>query len=399
MTKLASYKAMKETMMVYYLEAKNASHNNRPLAWITSGAPVEFLYAMDVIPIYPENHAAMCGTSRDSLKLIEAAEARGYPQDICSYARTDFGAYLTNGGPIMGLPKPDFLVCSTNICRTVVKWYEEVARNYDIPLIMIDMPLLHRGLNGEAVDYVVEQFDYYRERISEILGKPFDDKKFAEVYKLSMEATRYWNKILKLARNRPSPFDSFDTFIHLAPIVTLRGTKKCVDYYKMLYDELVGRVEKKVGAIPDERYRLLWDNLPIWYKIRDLSDKFASEGAALIVATYTNSWAPVEDNFLEKEPYRVLAEAYLKPYINMNIADRINYLVKMIEEFELDGMVIHSDRSCKPYSLGQYLICDEVTKRTGKPSLVIEADMNDPRSYSDAQINVRIEAFIETLGR
>ncbi len=34
---------------------------------------------------------------------------------------------------------------------------------------------------------------------------------------------------------------------------------------------------------------------------------------------------------------------------------------------------------------------------TGKPGLVIEADMTDSRMYADAQVNTRIEAFIENL--
>jgi len=33
----------------------------------------------------------------------------------------------------------------------------------------------------------------------------------------------------------------------------------------------------------------------------------------------------------------------------------------------------------------------------GIPSLMLEADMNDSRSWSDEQMNTRIEAFMETL--
>ena len=57
-------KTMKDYMMVYYSEAKSARLTGKKVAWITSGGPVEPLIAMDVIPIYPENHGAMIGASK-----------------------------------------------------------------------------------------------------------------------------------------------------------------------------------------------------------------------------------------------------------------------------------------------------------------------------------------------
>ena len=90
-TRLQSTRRMKELMGAYYLRAKNARHNGEKLAWITSGAPVEFLLAMDIIPIYPENHGAMCAIQKMGVPLQEEAEKLGYSRDLCSYARTDFG--------------------------------------------------------------------------------------------------------------------------------------------------------------------------------------------------------------------------------------------------------------------------------------------------------------------
>ncbi|MCK5557654.1 MAG: 2-hydroxyglutaryl-CoA dehydratase, partial [Candidatus Hydrogenedentes bacterium] len=47
---------LQQIMIEYYMEAKMAEGTERKLAWVTSGAPVEILYAADVIPLYPENH-------------------------------------------------------------------------------------------------------------------------------------------------------------------------------------------------------------------------------------------------------------------------------------------------------------------------------------------------------
>ena len=73
-------------------------------------------------------------------------------------------------------------------------------------------------------------------------------------------------------RAGPAPWTGFDGFFHMAPIVALRGTEECNAYYRMLRDELRDRVPRGIGGIREERHRLLWDNLPIWFAVRELSD-------------------------------------------------------------------------------------------------------------------------------
>jgi benzoyl-CoA reductase/2-hydroxyglutaryl-CoA dehydratase subunit BcrC/BadD/HgdB len=58
---------------------------------------------------------------------------------------------------------------------------------------------------------------------------------------------------------------------------------------------------------------------------------------------------------------------------------------------------MHSNRSCKPYSLGQYAIKRAVTERTGVPGLLIESDMCDARAFAAEPVKTRIQAFMETL--
>jgi benzoyl-CoA reductase/2-hydroxyglutaryl-CoA dehydratase subunit BcrC/BadD/HgdB len=72
-------------------------------------------------------------------------------------------------------------------------------------------------------------------------------------------------------------------------------------------------------------------------------------------------------------------------------------VVQMIDKYEVDGLVMHSNRSCKPYSLGQYDIQKIIQKKRSIPTLLIEADMVDERSFSESQIETRIDAFMEVL--
>ena len=167
----------------------------------------------------------------------------------------------------------------------------------------------------------------------------------------------------------------------------------------MLYEEVAERAEKKIGTIPDERYRVLWDNLPVWFKMRRLEKFFEARKCALVVTTYANSWAGY-GNFRDNDmgdPYELLAASYLNVYINFGFKERIKYISQLIDEFSLTGFIMHSNRSCKPYSIGMYRLQEELSNLTSKPGVVIEADQNDPRVYSDAQVETRLEAFIESM--
>jgi bcr-type benzoyl-CoA reductase subunit B len=395
--KIKSVKKMKDIMMNYYIEAKTAGETGRKVAWITSGGPVEPLIAMDVIPVYPENHGAMIGASKMGIDLCQKAEAMGYSSDLCSYARSDISCATVNGGPIGGLPKPDMLICCNNICGTVLKWYEIQARYFNVPLFILDTPFCHTQFTDEARKYVRRQIEEYIVFLEEVCKKKMDHDRMMEVGKLSVEGQRLWQAVLDTAMNKPAPLSAFDAFFHLALIVTLRGTKQAVDYYTGLLAEMKQRIADGIGAVANEKYRLLWDNIPVWYRTKWLSDKFAAADACLVADTYTSAWCGAlkyidEDNFLTS-----MAEGYSRIYLNIGIDEMASEVIKMIDKYSADGLVMHSNRSCKPYSFGQLDIQRIVREERGLPSLMIEADMVDERFFSESQIETRIDAFMEIV--
>ena len=391
---------MREIMAGYYIDAKTAEQTGKKVAWITSGGPVEPLIAMDIIPVYPENHGAMIGASKMGADLCQKAEEMGYSGDLCSYARADIACSLVDGGPIGGLPKPDMLVCCNNICGTVMKWYEIQARYYNVPLFIFDTPFCHTEYADEAKKYVQRQVEEYVIFLEGVCKKRLDRDRMEEVGRLSVEAQRLWQAVLDTATNRPSPMTCFDAFFHLALIVTLRGTQTAVDYYRSLLKEMEQRVADGIGAVPNEKYRLLWDNLPIWYRLRWLSEKFAAHDACLVADTYTSSWSMSlrytkdEGSFLDS-----MGEGYARAYINIGVDEMIKIVLEMVDKYDVDGFVMHSNRSCKPYSLGQYDIQRAVQRERGIPSVIIESHMVDERSFSESQTETRIDAFMEMINQ
>ena len=352
---------------------------------------------MDVIPIYPENHGAMIGASKMGKDLCEKAEQMGYSSDLCSYACSDIACSPVNGGPIGGLPRPDMLICCTNICGTVLKWYEIQARYYGAPLFILDTPFCHTDFPEQAKRYVRRQLDEYLDFLETVCGRKIDYDKMKEVGKLSIEGQRLLKAVLDTATHKPAPLSAFDAFFHLALIVTLRGTAQVVEYYTLLLKEMNERIDAGIGAVENEQYRLLWDNIPIWYRTKWLSEKFASHGACLVADTYTSAWCGAMEYLNENDFIETMAEGYSRIYLNIGIDKMAEIVISLIDKYDADGIVMHSNRSCKPYSFGQYDIQKIVRENRKIPSLIIDADMVDERFFSESQVETRIDAFMEVI--
>jgi benzoyl-CoA reductase/2-hydroxyglutaryl-CoA dehydratase subunit BcrC/BadD/HgdB len=393
--KLETSKDLTRLMTRYYATRKVAG-KVRPLAWVTSGAPVEILVAMGIATVYPENYGALLGAQKAAVPLAQVAEEQGFSPDLCSYARCHVGSVLDpQNAPQGGLPKPDLLVASNNICGTVIKWYQALAQQLHIPFFLLDAPYQHEpGLPDHTLQYVAAQLEDLIAWVTRHTGRRLNQRKFDQALQLSNEAVTLWREIRELCQARPSPLNAPDLFLTMAPIVVLRGSKDAVTFYRKLKAEVEERVARGEGAIVEERYRLLWDNIAIWYRLFRLFSLFTDAGACFVVDTYTNAWSVSVDT---DDPILGLARTYSTVYINQSLQTRVDLMADLVERFDVDGMVFHSNRSCKPYSLGQYEVLEEIGRRTGVPGLILEADMCDTRLYADEPIKNRIQAFLDLL--
>lgn len=387
----------KELIGQHYLKGRYANLHGK-VAWVTSGAPIEFLKALDFYVLYPENHAAVCGTMRVAEEICTQAENAGYSRDLCSYARTDIGSLLSGKTPMGRLPKPDLLLACTNICQTVLLWYRVLARHFNAPLVLIDTPFIYTEVKAHDIAFVKRQIEAAIPVAEKVAGKTLKARRLEAVARLSREASQLWAEIIARGQQRPAPISVFDQFIQMAPVVEMRGEPFTVDFYAAMLKEVDERIARGVGVVKNERKRLLWDNLPIWYRLRYLAEYLGRHGIAIVASTYTNAWGELANLIDTQDPLEGMARTYIHPILNRGSGDKLATMKHMIEKYQLDGVILHSDRSCKPYSIGQIDQRDRLMRKCGLPALLLEADHNDPRSYSEEQVANRLDAFIEVLG-
>ncbi|MBN2161398.1 MAG: 2-hydroxyacyl-CoA dehydratase [Pontiellaceae bacterium] len=398
--KIAATNQMKGVMGKYFQELADGKAQGKKLAWSTSVGPAELLRAMGFNVYFPENHGAMLGASRMAADLIPLANAKGFSPDICSYLTSDIGSYLKGETPLQkvgldGVPKADILVYNTNQCRDVKDWFQFYAREWNVPCIGVHTPRSIGDVNEPIVDDVAKQMENLIEPLEEVATEKFDIDKLKATIDLSRQCTVLWKTILDTAANVPSPITFFDGTIQMGPAVVLRGHQDAVDFYKILLAEMEERVANGVAAIEDEKYRIYWEGMPVWGKLRDLSTQFLELKTCVSASTYCNSW--VYEDLDPDDPFKSMARAYSNLFICRSDDRKEAYMTDMISKYKVDGVIYHDAKTCPNNSNNRYQLPQRLQEKTGKPYLVINGDLNDMRLYSEEQSRTNIEAFIEQL--
>jgi benzoyl-CoA reductase/2-hydroxyglutaryl-CoA dehydratase subunit BcrC/BadD/HgdB len=301
------------------------------VAWCSSVGPCEIAVAFGFVTYFPENHGALLGAKKVSHQYIPYAVSSGYCAESCSYMTADIGASLADYSPlqeiygISGPPKPDLLLYSTNQCREVQDWFTFFGRRHNASVMGICPPTHLARVTDEQVAFVRGRLVVLTEQIEQQFKLELDSARLEEAVELSSRASTLWRRVLETARAHPSPMTFWDGLIHMAPVILMRGSRTAIDYFELLLTEMNRRVEQGVGAVPNERFRLYWDGMPVWPRVRDLSEKFFDLGATIAASTYCNSWA--FEPYGGGDPLEWMARTSLEIFINRDEGFKENFLV------------------------------------------------------------------------
>ena len=383
----------------FYKDAHKAKAEGKPIAWVASTFPVELLLAMDVFPVWPENYASLCAARQVSVRFCEIAESQGFSKDLCSYARCVIGSLLEKEDvPEGGLPEPDFLVASTGACDTHFKWFQFTSGHFKVPLFLLDMPYNISGADSEHlekahVEFYVSQLEELIDFLEEQTGTKLDKKRLKEITALSDRTSQLWEKIQQYRKTIPAPMDARDAFSAVFFMLSIPGTQVAVEFYEELLAEVKERAGNKFGATENERYRLVWDNLPLWFNLR-FFEYLNNLGAVVVAETFSHVWMGRLDPL---RPFESLARKYLPNFANCSIDRKIHLIQNLVKEFKADGVILPTNWGCRMMSIGETIVKERVHKRLGVPSLILNMDSSDWRSYDEAQIKRNVEVFLQIL--
>ena len=371
----------------------DAKNRGEKIGWCASNFPQEIPTAMDIKVAYPENMGAAVGAKGGGQRMCEEAESMGYSNDLCSYARINMSYAKYNECAEIQIPRPDFLLCCNNICGCMMKWYENLAVELDIPLLMIDIPhLTEKTCDADRIKYIRAQFDDCIAKLEEITGKKMDLNKLHEVMDVSQRSSRAWLRAMACMGAKPSPFSGFDVFNTMAVATVGRGTVEAAEAFEYLADEYEEAIKNGTSTFKgEEKYRILFDGIACWANLRATYKTLQSRGINLTSTIYGPAFSFLYSNMDElMAAYSYVPNSYcFEKEVELRVNDAI--------EKKVDGAVIHINRSCKRWSGNSYELERQLREKAGIPTMTFDGDQSDPRIFSEAQYATRVDALVEIM--
>jgi len=376
------------------------------------GVADEVLRSFDVMVSLGENYGPVCAAKQVSGHFCGIAEGDGYSVDLCSYLKTGMG-YLSRlkevgdtppEAPYGGMGKPDMIVAPAIFCDGRYKYPQAARRYIDVPSFVYDMRDIPYWEYEEDPQSINRYVDYYYERLKELVafleratGKKYDPDRLSECVDLWVKGHNIFRDACEFRKCRPNPLPSQDSFAVCFPNLNYKGTKECVDYYQMLYDELKLMADNKIGAIQDEKYRIFWLGLPPWFYL-GIFNYLQDNGVCTLDRTY-DPGERIEDVDLRDPLYAVAKKCYDTFWFGSGQMRRWNMASRFadfIEEYQVDGVITLMATTCR-MSTGMLHQRRLINEWAGGPVLNLEADMVDVRTFSEAHVKARLDAFLETI--
>ena len=380
------------------------TRTRKPLAHtlMSSNPLIEVAYAAGIQPAFPENYACVCAARHASSAYCTKAEAQHYTQDICSYCRNNLGYIHTDHmePPNGGIGEADLFLMTSSACSHYFKWWDTLREIHQKPLVFVNTPrVMDPGNRPDFyVDFAKGEIKAAMGEIERILDITISPEKLARAVYHSDRTVYYWQKLLELQKNAPAPLGLSDLSNALFVLIVLAGTQEGADLMEKITRETSQRAAEGVGILnkEEEKHRLLWLNIPFWYNLKILG-YFEERGCAFPMSDYCQYiWGVTRMD--SRDPLEGLARKSLEGELNTSLDDHIPLLIRDIRAYGIDGVVAHSNRSCRVLSVGVLDAANIIREELGIPVLVLDGDHADERVYSEAETMMRIDTFLEMLG-
>ncbi|HDL07255.1 MAG TPA: 2-hydroxyacyl-CoA dehydratase, partial [Desulfobacteraceae bacterium] len=277
----------------------------------------------------------------------------------------------------------------------VKDWFIWYSKKFNVPCIGVESFCGLDHVTRDHVKAVSLQMAKLVPKLEDISETKFNTEHFQKTIDLSRRCSILWRQVLESAANRPSPFTFFDGTVHMGPAVVERGTDAAIKYYEYLLTELKLRTTAGISAVENEKYRIYWEGMPIWGRLRKMAELFISLNACVAASTYCNSW--IFSSLDPQEPFDSMARAYTELFIVRSDQAKERYIEKMVKQYKIDGIIFHESKTCPNNSNSRYGMHRRLAKALNIPTVVIYGDQNDLRLFSEEQSITKIEAFMEQI--
>jgi len=330
--------------------------------------------------------------------VLEAAERGGLPpgHGLCSLQQ------VRNGGMAKGIiPVPDLITGSSYYCDMGSKADELLHEKYGHKAIYVDGSMDSRW--GEFPDYPPEKVEFLGGQLNklfatvkELFGIEITRQLWDKAMATGIDLARAIYQLEQLLSADPMPISSAEVELAmmLAAASTGRSMTEGPEAINRLCQDVKQRVEKGIGVV-EKGAPVVMIFLP---SFSDPSIAHMMEEAGLAIRVIPSSLALSVD---KPTPQPTLGEEIADRQLKMGAYHSSFGVVKIVENainaLNADGLLWTYLYNCRPMALTSHFLKKWVEENTRVPTLALEMDIYDSRSYSAGTLRTKVEAFAEML--
>ena len=261
-------------------------------------------------------------------------------------------------------------------------------------MIMLDVPYsTQKDFEPAKIEYIKSQLQGIVNQLEKISGKMFDYDRFQEVLEISSENGRLFQKAMDLiGETVPSPASAFDEYNFMALMIIARGKRETTEVLQMFISELEERIQDNTTTFPgNESKRIFWDGLCCWPYLRQNSTSLAEKGINMVGTPYTGNYGTTFEDLYE------LCVSYSSTNNATGLQIGRDYRSDLIDRYKCDGILCNVMRSCKPWVGIMFEMERQLAARHDIPYTMFDADQADPRVFSEAQFETRLQGLSEAM--
>lgn len=343
-------------------------------------SPTELIVAAGAVPV------SLCGTSQNPI----AAAEKVLPRSLCPLIKSSYGFAITDTCPFFHFS--DLLLAETT-CDGKKKMYELLGELK--PLHLMQLPQIQ---DEAALDYWMVELKRLVARLQEEFGVEITAEGLTSAINLVNEERRSLKALQDVCKLKPAPISGSD----LLAVLHNRGfcidKRQAIDLMDRLTAELVERAESGVSPFHERTPRVLLTGVPVGLGSDKVVRLVEESGGCVVCFESCGGYKKVDPVEVTGDPLRAIAEKYLRiPCSCMSPNQgRLQLLDTLVREFQVDGVIDLTWQGCHTYNVESYQVKTHLQREGQIPFLQIETDYSESDTE---QLKVRIEAFLEMIGR
>lgn len=359
-----------------FLNVKKIKDAGKPVIGIfCTFFPQELAVAMNASVV------SLCATSDETIPDAE----KDLPKNLCPLIKSSYGFGKTDKCPFFYFS--DIVVGETT-CDGKKKMYEYLGEFK--PVHIMELP---NRVSEAGIQYYRSEIIRMKEKLEEFFGVTITEDDIRRGIQVKNAERTAMKELYTVMKADPTPITGMDL------LNTMIGTT--FNFNREAIPGQLTALKEKIeaeGAATEKAPRILITGCPMGGATLKVVKAIEENGGRVVGFENCSGAKSVEENVDESNPdvYDALARKYMN--IGCSVMspndNRIRLLGKMIDEYEVDGVVDMVLQACHTYNVETRRIKNFVNEEKHIPYINVETDF----SQADVgQLTTRLAAFIEML--